>query len=149
MTPFPPIEQLLPHEPPMVLLDRIVASSSDGTTATFRIRRGTRFVEDDGLETACLMEHMAQTIAADLGYDAYRDGRGVRRGMIVGCREFLVHVDRLAIGDEVEIVATRESAAEAMSRFRCRASRDGACVAEATMTLFHGDMPDMPDRPRG
>jgi predicted hotdog family 3-hydroxylacyl-ACP dehydratase len=140
---YPPVARLLPHSGPMVLIDRLLRWEEDRAAATLRVRANTRFVEGDTLQTPCLLEHMAQTIAASLGYEAFRDGRGLRRGMIVGCREFKAHVDGVRVGDDLLIEVERESGSEAMSRFGSRVTReaDGILVAEATMTLFHGELP--------
>ncbi len=125
----------------MVLIDRLSSWGEGRATSNMKVRANTRFVEGDLLLTPFLLEHMAQTIAASMGYEAYRNGRGIRRGMIVGCREFVAHVDEVLVGDDLQIEVQRESGSEVVSRFVCRVTRDNCLVAEATMTLFHGDLP--------
>ena len=137
MTTFPPISQLLPHDDPMVLLDRLVDWSAQGATCLMTVRPNTRFVEGDRLSTYCLLEHMAQSIAACLGYEAYRGGEGPRVGMIIACRELVTHVDTVQVADALRLQAERESGSDTLSRFRCRVTRGEQAIAEATMTLFH------------
>ena len=125
----------------MVLLDRLETWSPTEARASVNLRRGMRFVEGDSLDSLFLIEHMAQTIAASLGYEAYLDGRGVRRGMLVGCRKYEVHVDEIHVGDTLSIEVARISHADAMSRFDCRAKRGKELVSSASLTLFHGELP--------
>ncbi len=161
---YPPIAQLLPHGEPMVLLDQMQAWSPGRATCRFRVRDGARLVEDGRLETLFTIEHMAQAVAACLGYEAYRGGEGVRVGMIVSCREFEVFCDNAVVGDELEVTARRERGNRSLSHFACEVSRpsgsgevvavvdgDGAgdlgrtdsasgrLLARATLTLFHGE----------
>ena len=138
---FPDIEKLLPHSPPMVLIDRLEHWAKGEATASMRVRANTRFVESGRLPSYCLLEHMAQTVAACLGYEAYREGEGVRPGMVVGCRTFDVEIDEIEVGTTLHIEVTRASATEGTSRFDCRAMRDEEVVASATMTLVHGELP--------
>ena len=139
---FPPIEELLPHEDPMVLIDRLEAWSNGGGQAIMRVRADTRFVEGRTLATPFLLEHMAQTIAACLGYEAYQDGRGVKQGMIINCKTFTAHVPATEVGDELTLEARREQTTDALSRYSCSVHRGSEPIADSTMTLFHGDLPD-------
>ena len=45
------------------------------------------------------IEHMAQSVAACMGYEAYKGGRGVRGGLLVRWREFRAHRVSAAVGD--------------------------------------------------
>lgn len=139
---IPAVERILPHSTPMVLLDSLDRWSPERSTASVTLRAGMRLLEGTHLDTLLLIEHMAQTIAASLGYEAYLAGQGVKQGMLVGCREYDVFVPQVDVGDRLTIEATRISVADAMSRFRCRVARDAEPVAEASVTLFHGQLPD-------
>jgi len=139
---IPHIEKLLPHSPPMVLIDRLESWSDGEATSSLVVRANTRFVENGRLPSFCLLEHMAQTVAACLGYEAYQDGEGVRPGMVVGCKVFDLHVDDIEVGTTLTIEVTRASATDGTSRFDCRTSEGETLVASATMTLVHGDLPD-------
>lgn len=138
MPEYPAIAELLPHADPMVLIDRLVDWTPEGATCQMVVRPNTRFVEGDRLPTPYLLEHMAQSVAACLGYEAFRGGRGPRVGMIISCRSFVAHEDATPVGDELRLEARREMGSEALSRFRCQSRRGDVLVAEATMTLFHG-----------
>ena len=136
---FPPISTLMPHREPMVLLDRMLEWSPGKTECAVRIRPSARFVEDGQLSAPLTIEHMAQTVAACLGYEAYRGGRGVRVGMIVSCREFHAYRAAASVGDELIIRAERDRGNETLSHFRCEVRLEGEIFASSTLTLFHGE----------
>jgi len=63
-----PLEELLPHRPPMLLLSRLDAFSAEGAQAAAELREGNPFLRPDGLlERAAYAELMAQCFAAGAG----------------------------------------------------------------------------------
>ena len=64
MSDFPPIAFVVPHQGPMVLLDRIVDWAPGKIECALRVQEGARFVEDGRLEAPFTIEHMAQAVAA-------------------------------------------------------------------------------------
>jgi predicted hotdog family 3-hydroxylacyl-ACP dehydratase len=139
VTEYPAIAQLMPHGEPMVLLDRLVGWSPGYAECTMRVRSGTRFVDEGVLRTPFMIEHMAQSVAACLGYEAYRAGLGVRVGMIVSCRVFHAHIESAAVGDELKIIANRERGNDTLSHFQCEVRHESEAFADASLTLFHGE----------
>jgi predicted hotdog family 3-hydroxylacyl-ACP dehydratase len=103
------------------------------------VRDGARFVGDGTLLAPFTIEHMAQSVAVCLGYEAYRGGRGVRVGMIVSCREFRAHRAHAAVGDELRVHALRDRGNESVSHFQCEVFHGTWLFSSATLTLFHGD----------
>jgi predicted hotdog family 3-hydroxylacyl-ACP dehydratase len=136
---YPPIAMLMPHREPMVLLDRVVAWSPGYVECAMRVREGARFVEAGRLAAPYTIEHMAQSVAVCLGYEAYRGGRGVRVGMIVSCRVFEAHRSAASVGEELIVHATRDRGNETLSHFQCEVRSQGEVLASSTLTLFHGE----------
>jgi predicted hotdog family 3-hydroxylacyl-ACP dehydratase len=136
---FPPISLVVPHRGPMVLLDRIVDWAPGRIECALRVEDGARFVEDGRLAAPFTIEHMAQAVAACLGYEAYRGGRGVRVGMIVACREFEAFRPAASVGDDLRVRADRERGNETLSHFHCQVSNHDDAFATAILTLFHGE----------
>jgi predicted hotdog family 3-hydroxylacyl-ACP dehydratase len=152
MSEFPAVSQLIPHTEPMILIDRLVAWSPGRATCCLQVRAGAPFVEGGALETAFMLEHMAQSVAVCLGYEAYRGGRQTRTGMIVSCRGFEIHEPRVDVGVELTIEASRLRSNDSTSHFECvvrttaplpsASPSDSATIANATLTLFYGELPD-------
>jgi predicted hotdog family 3-hydroxylacyl-ACP dehydratase len=62
------IKTIIPQQPPFVMIDRLVHFDPVFTKTEFRIKPDTLFVENGKLLEAGLLENIAQTCAARLGY---------------------------------------------------------------------------------
>ncbi|MCM1337209.1 MAG: pseudouridylate synthase [Candidatus Amulumruptor caecigallinarius] len=62
------ILQLLPQRPPMVMVDSLVSFTPERTVTTTLVRAGNIFVDDGSLSAPGLIENIAQTCAARIGY---------------------------------------------------------------------------------
>ena len=60
MSRFPPISVVVPHQEPMVLLDRLLDWTPGQVECALIVRAGARFVEDGLLAAPFTIEHMAQ-----------------------------------------------------------------------------------------
>ncbi|MBR4136377.1 MAG: pseudouridylate synthase [Bacteroidales bacterium] len=78
------IRTLLPQQPPVVMVDRLVVADMITAETSLLVRPDNIFVEHGMLKAYALIENMAQTCAAQLGYvDKYIHGHdGVRIGYI-------------------------------------------------------------------
>jgi len=78
------IRALLPQQPPMVMVDRLISADEKSATTSLLIREDNLFVTDGRLNAYALIEVMAQTAAAQLGYEDkhLRGHQGVRIGYI-------------------------------------------------------------------
>jgi predicted hotdog family 3-hydroxylacyl-ACP dehydratase len=142
MTAFPPIEELIPHAGPMVLVDGLSAWAEGSASCSLTVRAYAPFVSAAGeVESAVTIEYMAQTVAACLGYEALRGGAGVRVGMIIACKRFVAHADSLRVGDVLAIDVKRVRGNEMLSHFDCFVRREGEVFSEATLTLYHAEKP--------
>ena len=78
-----PILELLPQRPPFVMVDHLTDYSETQTTCSLTVRPDNVFCEDGEFAAAGLIEHIAQTCAARLGYyNKYILKTGVRLGFI-------------------------------------------------------------------
>lgn len=103
------ITQVLPHRPPMLLVDELVECRGDHVKAVKTFRDGDYGVVDGVVAEAFLIECLAQTLAALRGYNARLKGLEPLFGMLVGVDNFTVHESAKA-GEELEMsgVVTRE-----------------------------------------
>ncbi|MCK9467770.1 MAG: hypothetical protein M0Q49_00025 [Porticoccaceae bacterium] len=84
----PPIRDLLPHDTPMVLLDKVDEVRDSGLTASVTITPESLFAEDRGVPSWVGLEYMGQAIAAYAGANARRAGNPVRIGFLVSTRRY-------------------------------------------------------------
>ena len=75
--------ELLPQRPPFVMVDELTDYSETQSSCALTVRSDNVFLEGGCLQAAGLVEHIAQTCAARLGYyNKYVLKTGVRLGFI-------------------------------------------------------------------
>jgi predicted hotdog family 3-hydroxylacyl-ACP dehydratase len=133
---FPPIADLLPHRPPMLLLDAVVAHDEESVQCTVSIRESSTFYEPGGVPAWVALEYCAQAIAAFAGLKARSEGGQPRMGLLVAAREFSLQTSVFAAGDELLVRAHREFGEERVGRFACQVLREGVVVANASLSVY-------------
>jgi predicted hotdog family 3-hydroxylacyl-ACP dehydratase len=136
MIAFPAIAEVLPHSAPMILLDEIVAYDGAHIRCRASLRSDSVFVAEGRMRAIVSLEYMAQAVAAFAGMRDRAMGAPPRIGYLIGSREMTLEVDQFEIGDELLVVAEEVWGDERMSSFRCRVTRDGRCVAEASLSFY-------------
>lgn len=136
---YPAIVDLVPHAGAMVLLDVLRDWQKGYARCSAIIREHAPFVKNGSVSAEVTIEYMAQAVAACLGYEAITSGGGVRVGMIIACKTFAAHADRLNVGDSIDVEVRCISGNETLSHFDCKLLRAGSLFSEAVLTLYHAD----------
>jgi predicted hotdog family 3-hydroxylacyl-ACP dehydratase len=136
-TTYPALVDLVPHAGAMVLLDALTHWQSGQARCTATIREHAPFVVQGSVACEVTIEYMAQAVAACLGYEAITGGGGVRVGMIIACKRFEAHADKLHVGDSLEIAVQCIQGNESLSHFDCKVTRAGQLFSAAVLTLYH------------
>ena len=76
------IEELIPQRPPFVMIDRLVSSDEVYSVTELSIREDNLFIEDGRLSASGLIENIAQTCAARIGYINQSDDKPIKIGVI-------------------------------------------------------------------
>ena len=76
------IEELIPQRPPFVMIDRLVSSDEVYSVTELSIREDNLFVEEGRLSASGLIENIAQTCAARIGYINQSDDKPIKIGVI-------------------------------------------------------------------
>lgn len=138
--PIYPIETTVPHRPPMMLIDEIVARAPDRITVCVTVRATSLFYRQrQGMPAHVALEWMAQACAAYAGCDA-RDGGGAPRlGFLLGTRDFCASRAWFAEGERFYAIAVLDYHDDELGNFSCMVaeSLDGSAVARASLTVFH------------
>src|SRR5574344_846758 len=123
----------IPQRPPMVMVDYILHCDTVATQTQTLIREDNRFVEDGKLLMCGLLEMIAQTCAARIGY--LGAGKPVKIGVIGGVRDFEVF-DVPSVGDivttEIDMTSEVFSAVLADAKVTCK----GKELAKCSMKVF-------------
>jgi predicted hotdog family 3-hydroxylacyl-ACP dehydratase len=140
MKPCPhPIEAVLPHARPMILLDDIVGYDWESLTAGVRIRPGIPFYRPGrGVAAHIGLEWMAQTCGAFAGVKARDAGEQVQVGLLLGTRNFTANLAWFVNGDRLTVMATQMFSDAQIGAFECSIYRlgDEKPVAKAQLTVF-------------
>ncbi len=81
-----PVTELLPQRPPFVMIDCLTGFSETTTETRLTVRDDNVLVQDGRLSVYGLVENIAQTCAARLGYASYILHKPVRIGFIGAVR---------------------------------------------------------------
>lgn len=76
------LNELLPQKPPFIMIDRLVSSDDTYSVAELEIREDNVFFINGCLTAAGLVENIAQTCAAGIGYRFLDKGLAVKVGVI-------------------------------------------------------------------
>jgi len=131
-----PITDLLPHEAPMLLLDRAEAYSPDTAVTVVEIRPDHPLMADEGVPAHVGIELMAQTCGAHVGALALTEGKPVKLGFLLGSRDFRSTTEWFRIGDILRIEVSVVLMEDGMGVYDCRIDRDGETVATARLNLY-------------
>lgn len=130
------LADLLPHRPPMVLLDELVEHAPGRARCRVRLRPDAPFMENGRVRAVVAIEYMGQAAAACAGLAAREGGRPPAPGLLLGTRELTLAVGHFEAGDELEVEAEHLAEDDRISSFRCAVRRAGATVAEAVLTVY-------------
>ncbi|MBR5911325.1 MAG: pseudouridylate synthase [Bacteroidales bacterium] len=76
------LKELIPQRPPFVMIDRLLSCDMVVTVTELEVREDNVFVAEGRLSAEGLMENMAQTCAARMGYINLSKGDKVKIGVI-------------------------------------------------------------------
>jgi predicted hotdog family 3-hydroxylacyl-ACP dehydratase len=136
------VSELIPHSPPMRMIDRIVsiddASKSSVLEAT--VSESNPFLNTDGtLSGSAYLELISQGAAAQHGYNLRRDAAPEEDGVLVGVRNLNVH-SPARVGDVLTINVKLGVEMESLSVVAGSVSRNGVSLADAEITVWHGHL---------
>jgi len=133
----PEIFSLIPQRPPFVMIDRFFGQSADekSGSSAFKITEGNIFVEDGAFTEPGLIENIAQTAAARIGYICKTEKKPVPIGYI-GAVQNLEILALPKINEEIktEITITNEifNVTIISGKILC----EGKLLAQCEMKIF-------------
>lgn len=103
------IQPLIPQRKPFVMIDALLHSDERVTRTTFQVRQENIFVVDGLFREAGLLENIAQTAAARVGYIVQKEKRPAPMGYIGAVKNFEVFdLPRVNEELETEIIITNQ-----------------------------------------
>lgn len=103
----PDIIEYIPQRAPFVMVDTVLQANDKVSETTFAIKGDNIFVENGRFTEPGLVENMAQTAAAGVGYRAHHRGVPPSVGYIGSLKN--LYINQLpAVGDVIRTVITYE-----------------------------------------
>ena len=127
---------LLPHEPPMILLDRVVAHDEDFIHATVTIRKGAPFFADGEIPSYIALEYMAQAVGAWNGLQARQHHKKPKLGFLIGSRRLTLDIPSFKEGLALDVYGQAVYKDKEMASFDCWIEVQGQRVVSAALNVF-------------
>lgn len=87
--PDPRVLELIPHRPPMLLVDKLVSVDKDNSVSEIFIHEGSSFFTPEKGVPACIgLEYMGQTAALIAGYQQQQGIADPFLGFLLGSRKY-------------------------------------------------------------
>ena len=133
------ILELIPQRPPFIMVDRLLHFDRIVTTAEFAVREDNIFLEGDELQPEGLVENIAQTCAARIGYVNLMNKESVRLGFIGAVRNLSI-LGTPKIGETIEITITVKEEIFQMTLVDAEIRLNGSVIVNAEMKIALSDI---------
>ena len=133
------IHELLPQQEPFVTVGRLLHFDMGRTTTATRVEDSNIFVEDGVMTPSGVVENIAQTCAARIGYiNKYILGKNIRIGFIGAIRNLRLH--RLPrTGEELETTVVTVEEVFGMTLVHAMVKSGAETIAESEMKIALDD----------
>lgn len=139
MTEYPPIEALLRHRAPMIMLDRVEDAGEGTISCSVKLHQGSPFVESGSVFGLVAAEYMAQCVAAYAGLQATRRGDPILIGYLIGVRRMVLGVDAFVVPEDLIVRAKHVWGDDSLGQFDCSVESRGRRVATALLSVCQVD----------
>jgi len=133
------LKELIPQRPPFVMIDRLLSCDMVITVTELEVRGDNVFVVDGHFSAEGLMENMAQTCAARMGYINLNRGEKVKIG-VIGAVNSLEVIRTPMVGESIvttiEVIEELFQITLAKAVIRC----GDELIAQANMKIALMDM---------
>lgn len=134
-----PIEDLMPHSSPMVLIDKIVEYTDNSLVAAIKVVQGCQFYDEDisGVPSWVGIEYMAQAISVLGGIRAKERNKPVSIGFLLGTHKYSMPNKVFFRNEEYQISVKEIHKAEAgLAIFECQILQGREVWAESRINVF-------------
>ncbi len=82
---------IIPQRAPFVMIDTLETCTAENASTTFTVQADNILVADGVLQEAALIENIAQTAAAHMGYTCKQENKPVPVGFIGAVQNLVIH----------------------------------------------------------
>jgi predicted hotdog family 3-hydroxylacyl-ACP dehydratase len=138
MNDAPPVETLLPHQPPMRFVTSFIAGSADGLTCSARIPERCALVTHGRAPAVAAIEAAAQTAALWEATRRWREGGATapRLGYLVGLRDVTFFAQTIPAEASFSATVRLEAATLALAHYAIQIDLGPTAVLRGTLATF-------------
>ena len=85
------VHEFIPQRPPVVMIDKLIFSDVEKVISGFTVLSDCIFCEDGELSASGMVENIAQTAAAGVGYVCKMENKPVPIGFIASIKDLKIH----------------------------------------------------------
>jgi predicted hotdog family 3-hydroxylacyl-ACP dehydratase len=140
-----PIEFVVPHEHPMILIDQLLQYDHSKAICQVSINEKSNFYSQKlkSVPSYVAIEYMAQSIAAFANANNKDQGLSVAIGFLVSSRKFKLMQPAFNLGDKLIITVEQLYIEESgLAAFDCIAELNDSVVATAKINIFQPQNPE-------
>ncbi len=137
-----PINELIPHSPPMVLIENILDFTQTSLVAEITIVENCMFydMKNCGVPTWVGIEYMAQSIAAFAGIQAKMISEPIKLGFLLGTRRYTILYPFFLVGNNYKIHVNKLYMDDSgLASFDCYILNNQEKIVEARLNVFETD----------
>lgn len=139
--PWPSPAEVLPHKPPMVLLDEVLDASGDTVVCGLSVRGDTPFADSTGLPAIVLLELMAQCVGVYAGLRDHARGAPPQIGFLIAVRDLTLAVASVPKGSRLVVRSTHVFGSDELGSFETTVASGAQRIASAILNVYRGDLP--------
>ncbi|MBO7459495.1 MAG: pseudouridylate synthase [Bacteroidales bacterium] len=128
------LNELLPQRPPFMMIDRLVSCDEVFAVTELTVREDNIFVENERLTSSGLIENIAQSCAARIGYLNLNAGGTVKIG-VIGAISNLDIVRTPKVGEKLETTIELISEVFQMTLVEAVVKINGEAIVRASMKI--------------
>ncbi|GAD88483.1 hypothetical protein VHA01S_005_00860 [Vibrio halioticoli NBRC 102217] len=138
MTDYPSIAQLVPHDEPMIFIDRAIDIQQDSVHCQVDIGENNLFfnLEQNSIPAYVGIEFMAQSLAAWSGYHSLQKGEQPAIGFLLGSRRYISHCDAFGKGQTLDVYAEKLMEDNGMAVFTARIEFEQKVLASCQLNVY-------------
>lgn len=129
----------IPQRAPFVMISTLEACDDAGAVTTFTIQPQNIFVENGRLKEPALVENIAQTCAARIGYICMQENKPVPVGFIGAVQNLTIHT-LPAVGDVLQTSVTIKNQIFNATIVDGQITCNGENIATCEMKIFIADI---------
>ena len=140
------IEQVVPHDHPMILVEQLLDYSSSSASCSIEIKPDSNFYNHDKSSVPAYvgLEYLAQSIAAYANALKLEEGGEVSLGFLVSARNFKTKVSEFTLGMQLVTSVTKLFKEDnGLSVFDCSIQCGQEILVEAKINVYEPEDPSL------